>query len=127
MAFKPIKTPKGSISMNKNGKASLAWDPSFGSDRNQKFSRQQKFIDNEVLRRCSPRVPFQTGTLEKSGVLGTTVGSGEVEYIVPYARRQYYETSESRSYDANRGAKWFERMKIAEKKDILNGTQKMGG
>ena len=87
----------------------------------------QKFVDSEVLRRCSPRVPLKTGMLEKSGKLGTVIGSGEVEYIAPYARIQYYSISESRPYDPNRGAKWFERMKVAEKKDILKGARKSGG
>lgn len=127
MAVKEIKTPKGSIVRNEYGMAELKWDPSFTQKTNQKFSRMQKYVDSEVLRRCSPRVPFQTGTLEKSGTLGTTVGSGIVEYIAPYARTQYWDTSITRSYDPNRGAKWFERMKVAEKSDILAGAKRIGG
>ena len=127
MAFKEITTPRGVIIQGKNGKAELKWDSSFVPKTNQKFTRMQKFVDSEVLRRCSPRVPFQTGTLEKSGKLGTTVGSGVVEYIAPYARMQYYGTAETRSYDPNRGGKWFERMKVAEKSEILEGAKKIGG
>lgn len=127
MAYKPITTPRGSIIVNQNGKAELTWNPSFAAVRNGNFERMQKFVDSEVLRRCSPRVPFQTGMLDRSGKLGTVVGSGEVSYIAPYARAQYYGTSESRPYDPNRGAKWFERMKVAEKNDILEGAKKMGG
>lgn len=70
-------------------------------------------------------VPFQTGMLDKSGKLGTVIGSGNVQYIAPYARTQYYDTATSRPYDANRGAKWFERMKVAYKKDILSGAKKL--
>ena len=62
--------------------------------------------------------------LEKSGILGTVIGSGEVRYIAPYARRQYYHTAQSRSYDAHRGAKWFERMKPAHKADIQRAAEK---
>ena len=127
MAYKPITTPRGSIVVNKHGKAELTWSPSFATDRNGSFDRIQKFVDSEVLRRCSPRVPLQTGMLDRSGKLGTVVGSGEVQYIASYARAQYYNTSESRPYDANRGAKWFERMKVAEKNDILEGAKKLGG
>ncbi len=127
MAYKPITTPRGSIVVNQHGKAELTWNPSFAAIRNGNFERMQKFVDSEVLRRCSPRVPFQTGMLDRSGKLGTVVGSGEVSYIAPYARTQYYGTSESRPYDPNRGAKWFERMKVAEKNDILEGAKKMGG
>lgn len=75
----------------------------------------------------APRVPFKTGMLEKSGKLGTKVGSGVVEYIAPYARMQYYDTAQTRPYDPNRGGKWFERMKVVEKKNILDGAKKIGG
>ena len=27
----------------------------------------------------------------KSATLGTVIGSGSIEYLAPYARRQYYE------------------------------------
>ena len=126
MSFKPITTPRGSIVQNKHWKAELKWDPSFAARRNQSFTMKQQFVDSEVLRRCSPIVPLQTGMLEKSGKLCTVVGSGVVEYIAPYARMQYYSTAESRPYDPNRGAKWFERMKAAEKKEILEGARKIG-
>lgn len=123
MALKKITTPKGSIINSGNGKAELTWSPDFAAKRNAQFSRKQMFVDSEVLRRCSPRVPFQTGMLDKSGKLGTVIGSGEVNYIVPYAAAQYYRTAESRPYDSNRGGKWFERMKTAEKEDILRGAK----
>lgn len=127
MALKPIRTPRGCIVKNSNGKAELKWDPSFTANRNERFSRMQKVVDSEVLRRCSPRVPIDTGMLEKSGVLGTTIGSGEVNYIAPYSGKQYYDTAESRPYDPNRGAKWFDRMKAAEKSEILKVAKQNGG
>lgn len=65
--------------------------------------------------------------LDKSGILGTDVGSGEVNYIAPYAAAQYYRTSVSRPYDSQRGAKWFERMKIDHKDEILRGAKKISG
>lgn len=123
MAIQTITTPRG---LN-NGKAEFTWNPSFAANRNQSFSKMQKVIDSEVLRRCSSRVPIDTGMLEKSGTLGTTVGSGEVQYIAPYAKKQYYDTSETRPYDPNRGAKWFERMKASEKEEILEVAKKNGG
>ena len=127
MAVKNITTPRGCIIEGKNGKAQLKWDTSFAPNRNQNFSRVQKYVDSEVLRLCSPRVPFKTGMLEKSGKLGTKVGSGTVEYIAPYARYQYFSTSQTRTYDPNRGGRWFERMKTACKRDILAGAKKIGG
>ena len=123
--LKVIINPRGTIISSKNGQATLSWNPNFASQRNEQFKKKQMFVDSEVLRRCSPRVPFRTGMLEKSGILGTVVGSGEVNYIAPYAAHQYYDTAEVRSYDANRGAKWFERMKTAEKEDIFRGAEKI--
>ena len=125
MTLKKITTPRGSIIISENGTAELTWNSDFATKRNAQFSKKQMFVDSEVLRRCSPRVPFRTGMLEKSGILGTDVGSGEVNYIAPYAARQYYNTSDVRSYDANRGAHWFARMKVAEKDDILRGADKI--
>lgn len=125
MSLKKITAPQGSIVSNGKNKAELTWNPDFAAKRNAQFSRKQMFVDSEVLRRCSPRVPLRTGMLEKSGKLGTDVGSGEVDYIAPYAAYQHYETSDTRPYDANRGAHWFERMKVAEKEDILRGADKI--
>ena len=125
MSLKKITAPQGSIVSNGKNKAELTWNPDFAAKRNAQFSRKQMFVDSEVLRRCSPRVPLQTGMLEKSGKLGTDVGSGEVDYSAPYATIQYYRTADTRPYDANRGAHWFERMKVAEKDDILRGADKI--
>lgn len=88
--------------------------------------RVQKFIDNEVLRLTSPYIPFKTGMLIKSGTLGTVVGSGEVNYIAPYAAKQN-QTAASRSYDAQRGGQFFERMKIDHRDEILRGAKKLSG
>lgn len=120
-----ITAPRGMIFQQGNSAAQLQWNPEFAKQRTQQFSRKQQFVDSEVLRRCSPRVPFQTGMLDKSGTLGTVIGSGEVKYIAPYAAHQYYNTSQARPYDARRGGKWFERMKAEEKEDILRGADKI--
>lgn len=121
-----ITTPRGSVfkvtTESGTVEAKLEWNPGFGSKMTGQFSKAQMFVDNEVLRFCSARVPFDTGMLQKSGILGTVVGSGEVSYIAPYSARQYYATATSRPYDANRGAKWFERGKAAEKNRILLGA-----
>lgn len=124
-----IKTPRGQIiqttTKGGNVKAELTWNRNFGSERTQSFSRAQKFVDSEILRYCSALIPFQTGMLDRSGKLGTVIGSGVVQYIAPYAAEQYYNTAESRPYDANRGAKWFERMKVAHKSDIIAGARQL--
>ena len=61
--------------------------------------------------------PRRTGALIKSAMLGTVIGSGEINQIAPYARRQYYEHK-----DKNQ---WFERMKNRHKDSILKGAQKI--
>lgn len=50
----------------------------------------QKWLDNEVLKDCQPFVPMRTGNLMNSGIHGTKLGSGEVEYNAPYAKKIYY-------------------------------------
>ena len=52
------------------------------------------------------------------------IGSGSIEYLTPYARRQYYNTSPTRSYDSRRGGMWFERMKTAHRTQILKLVNK---
>ena len=83
----------------------------------------QQYIDSEVLRRNSPLVPYDTGQLERSGTQATKLGSGQVRYNTPYARKQYYENRGK----GNRGRLWFERMKAKDKKSILEGAAKVAG
>ena len=57
----------------------------------------QKFIDNEVLKRCSKFLPFRTGALMNMGILGTVIGSGIVEWIGVKPRYLYYRESNGRT------------------------------
>lgn len=124
MGIHRISTPRGVIIKTGTTSCKLEYNPGFGLERSNMFDRKQRIVDSEVLRYCSPLVPKISGMLERSGTLGTVIGSGEVKYIAPYARNQYYNTAQTRSYDAARGSKWFERMKAAHKADILNASQK---
>lgn len=93
----------------------------------EKGGRVQQFIDSEVLRRCQPRVPMDTGELIRSGIRETTIGSGEVKYRTPYARRWYYREATFTGAPM-RGTYWFERMKSeGGKEEILRGVQKLSG
>jgi hypothetical protein len=47
------------------------------------------------------------------------VGSGSIEYLAPYARRQYYEHKTK--------ARWFEKMKASHKDTIREGAEKLAG
>jgi len=103
----------------------------FQAGAKQKFSKAQKVVDIEVLRRSDPYVPYLSGKLKESGTLGTVVGSGEIRYVMPYARRQYYENAgrgkeglhASGGHAGLRGKLWFERMKADQKDDILRKAQ----
>lgn len=126
-----IQTPRGTLYTRtaKSGtiKAVLKWDEGFGQERTRRLQDGQKYIDSEVLRLDAPYMPIKTGMLIRSGDLGTVIGSGEVSYIAPYAAVQYYKTATSRSYDAMRGARWFERMKIDHKDQLLRAAAKITG
>ena len=117
-----IETPRGFISTykTKEGKvtARLDWNNGFKPDKEECFRNKQAFVDQECIRRMAPETPKRTGVLIKSATLGTAIGSGEINQIAPYARRQYYEHKE-KSY-------WFERMKNRHKDSILRGAQKIG-
>ena len=106
----------------------------------QDGGKVQRYIDSEVLRLSDPYIPFQSGQLKRSGTLATDIGSGEVNWSTPYARYQYYGklmignapktlTNIDLQYHGGgkRKEKWFERMKIDHKKDIIAGAAKIAG
>ena len=116
-----IRTPRGSIYTfsGRNGRvtARIEWNPGFSSEYEARFSRKQKFVDQECIRRMASDTPRRTGVLIKSATLGTVIGSGVIHQIAPYARRQYYEHKTK--------SKWFERMKNRDKDVILRGAQQI--
>lgn len=111
----------------------IRWADGFGSEMTKKIRGVQAFIDSEVLRLCAPLVPKDTGILIQSGIMHTNIGSGEVRYRTPYARRWYYmpanfaEGSGSGMTSVGRGNYWFERMKREHLEQILKGAKKEAG
>lgn len=123
-----INTPRGKIVQTKGGKAKLEWNTNFQPKWQKQYSRAQMFVDSEVLRTCEPFIPLLTGMLIKSGILGTEIGSGTVQWIAPYARRQYYSSRKPGSQTGPlRGPEWFERAKQAHKSEWLAGARRIGG
>jgi len=135
-----IETPKGTIIKTTNGKAELKWNPNFQDKWQGRYSKAQMFVDSEVLRLSDPYIPMQSGMLKKSGILGTTIGSGEVVWNAPYSRYLYYGkvmvgrapkvvTATNLTYRGApmRGAFWFERMKKDKKSQILDGARRIAG
>lgn len=104
----------------------ITFDPNFKKNTENNFNKAQKFIDSEVIRLSDPYVPFRTGMLKKSGISGTVIGSGVVEYIAPYAKPQYYTNAGRGKEGMNkttgvkglRGSYFFERMKADHKGEI---------
>lgn len=115
-----ISTPRGAVYtiQNDSGEvvARLKWAPGFAQKKKASFTKAQEFVDSECIRYMNPLVPRRTGVLVKSGTLGTVIGSGHIEYVAPYARRQYYEHKEK--------ARWFEEMKSQRKEAILKGAER---
>lgn len=89
--------------------------------------RVQRVVDQEVLRLCNPYVPHDKGDLIMSGTIHTKIGTGEVIYRTPYARRWYYRPAHFKGAP-KRGNYWFERMKKEGGRDkILRAAAAVAG
>lgn len=118
-----IISPRGSVvtRQTKNGSVSaeIVWNSGFARKKGQALESAQEFVDSECIRCMEPLTPRRTGMMIKSAKLGTVIGSGNIEYLAPYARRQYYEHKEK--------AHWFETMKASKKDVILKGAEQIAG
>lgn len=116
-----IESPRGCISTYNlsDGRvvARLDWNPRFRPDKEKNFQNAQEFVDSECIRYMNPLAPRLTGVLVKSSTLGTVIGSGEIEYVCPYGRRQYYEHKTK--------SRWFETMKAQRKETIMKGAERI--
>ena len=74
--------------------------------------RAQAPLDSVILQDSNFFCPIKTGTLQKSAITKSRIGSGELVWSTPYARRLYYEY-EKPPYQANPNAcsKWVEAAK----------------
>lgn len=94
---------------------------------NPKYQQAQKFLDNEVVKDCTPYVPMRTGALMRSGINGTKPGSGKVIYNAPYSKKMYYGLHYNFSKDLHpqASAQWFEKAKAVELKSWMSGVDKI--
>jgi hypothetical protein len=128
-----IETPRGSIIINDASmKAELKWnDGAFnggGGSWQGRYSDAQKFVDSEVLRGCEPYTPLLTGMMIMSGILGTDAGSGTVQWIAPYSRKNYYSPRAVGSATGPlRGPFWFERWKAVSGQTTITGARRIAG
>ncbi len=121
-----IKQPLNKVISTIAGKVELKFNSNFANKWNGKIAKAQKVVDSEVLRLSEKYTPLLTGTLKRTGDLGTVIGSGKVSWIAPYAKKQYYKgrkpgTSQTGSL---RGRYWFHRMKEVHKNEIINTAKK---
>ncbi len=95
----------------------------------ENYKRAQAYLDSAVLKDTDKYVPMRTGILARSGILGTRIGSGIIEYIAPYAKKLYYTMHArfSRSRHPLAQAKWFEASKAVNKKSWLTGVRQIAG
>lgn len=126
----------------------LQWHGDINKKLQNDTHKKQIIVDSECLRYMDPYIPYKTGALAKSAVIGTVIGSGEIIQRMPYARYQYYgevygpnipltaggeligfyspssktPTGRPLQYDTTKhpqaGKLWFERMKADHLDDI---------
>ena len=84
----------------------------------------QALVDQRVIKDSNLFAPEDVGTLQDSALLSSDIGSGVIEWGVPYARRQYYEAP-NKSKDKNPRAqmKWFEAAKALYKGEWIKEGQ----
>jgi hypothetical protein len=124
MGIHSIVTPRGAVFHTRSGEAELFWHPGMGREWSERFNRAQYYLDSEVLRQSEPYTPKLTGMLSISGTLGTVPGSGEVAWIAPYARRQYYNRRPpGRETGPLRGGHWYDRMMVDHGGGIIAGVK----
>jgi hypothetical protein len=127
-----IETPRGKVIITRAGKSQLRftarWRKNFKRKWSNRYGGAQTYVDSEVLRLSEPYIPLRTGMLIKSGILGTNIGSGLVQWIAPYARPQYYNQRKPGSQTGpQRGPYWFERAMGVHRDKIITGARRIAG
>lgn len=97
---------------------------------NNRIRRVQAKLDAQVLKDSNYYCPMYTGTLKKSGILNTVLGSGKVVWNTPYAKEQYYgKPNKSHQHNPNATMKWFEAAKarrVKEWEKLVNDEYRKG-
>ena len=87
-------------------------DAGIKADIEAKARQVQAPLDALIMADSNYFCPIKTGTLQKSAIINSRLGSGELVWKTPYARRQYYDYHKP-PYQPNPNAcgKWFEAAK----------------
>lgn len=107
--------------MNKDGSVTFTATANFDEQATKArisaaVHKAQSKLDQQVINDSNFYCPLraaQGGTLQKSAIINTVIGSGLVVWKTPYAHRQYYGVNFDHSKNANPNAcaKWFEAAK----------------
>lgn len=86
--------------------------------------KAQQFFTHEVRRLSEPYVPHLSGNLKDEAVENID----SIEYVKPYARKQYYENSgKNRSKSLKAGKEWDKRMWADDGKQIVQSVARFCG
>jgi hypothetical protein len=92
------------------------------------FSLAQKKLDSVVLTDSNRYTPFVTGELRDSGTTGTEIGSGEIRWVAPYAKKQYYgKGQKTTAFNPLAAGQWFEVAKAAHKTQWIKAAKQIAG
>ena len=82
------------------------------SNIEERARKTQTGLDSLILSDSNYFCPIKTGKLQQSAIVNSRLGSGELVWKTPYARRQYYDYHKP-PYQPNPNAcgKWFEAAK----------------
>ena len=98
-----------------------------------RFSRQyhkaQLHLDRAVLDDTEPYVPAKSGALYEDARYDTYIGQGEINYLKPYARRQYYgyNFNYTKTIHPQAQCQWFEASKAVNKDKWIANVKKIAG
>lgn len=88
-----VSTPRGTVfTVGGPGlkvRSKLDWNDNIKRFNGQ-YSRAQVWLDNRVLLDSNFYAPKLTGAMQKTGILGTTLGEGVVQWVSSYSRYLYY-------------------------------------
>lgn len=81
-----------------------------------------KFCTNTCYKHMDKYVPYDTGMLRINAVMNT--GGGEITYLQPYARYQYYGvradgTHEVKNYTTPGTGKYWDRLMVSAEADVV--------
>ncbi|WP_017379741.1 minor capsid protein [Paenisporosarcina sp. TG-14] len=81
-------------------------------------NKTQSILDLQVLKDSNKFAPQDLSELKKSSIRTSKIGTGELIWETPYARKLYYNPQYKFSKDKNplAGGLWFERAKAEKKK-----------